>query len=105
MPLLTTSSYSAPFTVARIPRIGNKTCATPWLSTVFLRVFFIGGSFLYAARSSDRDEGDHHFNFYKIRDIPQFGDEEFYHVIHSREATDPPSHGPGDGQRSAAGAS
>jgi hypothetical protein len=35
-----------------------------------LRVFFIGGSFLYAARSFDRDEGDRHFNFYKIRDIP-----------------------------------
>jgi hypothetical protein len=36
-----------------------------------LRVFFIGGSFLYAARSFDRDEGDRHFNFYKIRDIPE----------------------------------
>jgi hypothetical protein len=36
-----------------------------------LRVFFIGGSFLYAARSFDRDEGDRHFNFYKIRDIPR----------------------------------
>ena len=39
-----------------------------------MRVFFIGGSFLYAARSSDRDEGDRHFNFYKIRDIPLFQD-------------------------------
>ena len=71
MPLLTTSSYSAPFTVAKILRIGNKTCATSWLSTFFLRVFFIGGSFLYAARFFDRDYGDRHFNFYKIRDIPE----------------------------------
>ena len=70
MPLLTTSSYSAPVTVARMPRSGNKICATSWLSTFFLRVFFIGGSFLYAARSSDRDEGDRHFNFYKFRGIP-----------------------------------
>jgi hypothetical protein len=71
-----------------------------------LRVFFIGGSFLYAARSLDRDEGDRHFNFYKIRDIPwAAGDNEMIDVadiLRSQSAWSTAAQTGGDAAASAA---